>query len=111
MTALQLIDESHEIDVASRDKGEMTEADLLKMIGKIEAAHSLAVVIDVGFLKWVEPGLPDAFAKLVECLDLRAKGLRRDDLTQQAKANDLWLAWGQYWAAHDAAIYTKLKVK
>lgn len=88
-----------------------SRANVDKAIKRMKEAISVGSQIDPDFLKWVEPGLPAAFSKLMLALSLRAKGLETDSLELQLKGQRPWLEWGEYWRANDTKIYKKLKVE
>ncbi len=110
MTTLDLTYEAIEIEKGPSDNQEQTEKKFIQVVTKIESASAMADTVDEGFLKWVHPELPAAFGKLRECLRLKAKGMRSNDLKLQQTASDLWLEWGSFWAKNDKQIYQKIKV-
>ncbi len=88
-----------------------SQANVDTALKAMQEAISAGKKVDPEFLKWVEPGLPEAFGKLMQAIEFRSRGLRENSLDTQMKGQKPWLEWGSYWEANSDKVFKKLKVE
>jgi hypothetical protein len=96
------------VDPAPKANGQISGDETVK---RLKEAISTGRQIDPAFLELVEPGLPNAFAKLMLALEYRITGLETNSVDLQMRGQKPWLDWGEYWNANDTKVYKKLKVE
>ncbi len=110
LTSLDLAYEAIQLEKRETTGGDELEEVFNAVASKCEAAHALAVTVDAEFLKWVNPGLPEAYSEFTAFVKNKASGMRKDDMELQEKAASHWKIWAAFYAQHDEQIYDRLKV-